>query len=461
MQTKLLHILCFILLCIIPTQSSIANKMNEVRSLSLFSSSTRATNQKWENSTDGRCHLNAATAAVQKTISGRGIVFAIQSNVENLEGLTVTSFGIHVDRNAVNEGGLGFEVYALKDDRPEGNGYYANPIRNENNTGEIVGTPAYDYRGYLENWDLISKGVIYEENLQQSITTLEIRDNDYYQMPFETFNSTKVPGSGGIRSFYITTLNQGFIYSDPCPVEIQSCDVPLIVNDVMDMRTKSVDGPIILVGEGIVSYPMPDSALFYTSKSFVGDVYYEMECPTAAPSQSTSPSASPTFPLTDVPSFVPTVTSAPSEAPSVVASEVPSIQPTITPTVYTEQISDGLLLTILMVCFPGETPPQEDIDAVAGAVIQSSVEAARASGVTDVNATVVGTSCSAASRRLSNMPSSNIWEQAFGLHRKLPTGSSSIDFSVVITGEYKPPLRPGKLYIILSVSSSSHCDLSN
>ena len=93
MQTKrsLQIILCFVLLCISPTQSSIAN--NEVRSLSLFSSSTRATNQNWENSTDGRCHLNAATAAVQKTISGRGIVFAIQSNVENLEGLTVSIVG--------------------------------------------------------------------------------------------------------------------------------------------------------------------------------------------------------------------------------------------------------------------------------------------------------------------------------------------------------------------------------
>jgi len=138
----------------------------------------------------------------------------------------------------------------------------------------------------------------------------------------------------------------------------------------------------------------------------------------------------------------------PTWAPSPAIYPTMYTETTIYPTIYTETIADGLLLSFTMVCFPGEKPPQEDINAVERAVIQSSIYCSQSSGVTNVNATVVGTSCSAASRHLSPMSSNNIWEQAFGIHRKLPTGSSSIDFSVVITGEYMPPLRPGRLYFV-------------
>ena len=88
------------------------------------------------------------------------------------------------------------------------------------------------------------------------------------------------------------------------------------------------------------------------------------------------------------------------------------------PTIYTETIADGLLLSFTMVCFPGEKPPQEDFDAVTGAVIQSSIECARSSGIFDLNATVVGTSCTPA----------------------IPIDASTMDYSIVITGEYKPSL---------------------
>ena len=46
--------------------------------------------QNYENGTDNRCHESVSTSAVQATISSRGIVFAIRSNVMNTVGLMVS-----------------------------------------------------------------------------------------------------------------------------------------------------------------------------------------------------------------------------------------------------------------------------------------------------------------------------------------------------------------------------------
>ena len=328
-------------------------------------------------------------------------------------------------------------MYALKED-----GYYADPIRNPDNAGQLLDETSYDYRGSeLLAWDKIAEGTILIENLTQSITTLMVFEGDYYKIPFEDFTKTSVPPQGGIRSFYITTLDAGFVYSDPA--EINNDGLLQEVNDEMDLLVDpGINGPIVLVGERASSYPMPDSPLYYAAKSFVGDVYYEMDCPTAAPSVSTSPSASPTLPLTDSPSLAPTSSTAPTGAPSVVASDVPSLMPSSAPSIYVQKVTDGLLLTIKMTCFPDEDVPQEDIDAVAGSIIAASVDGALEQGIYNVNATVVGAFCAAEARR--DLLWDNVVTAFNPHHRRLATLSSALDFSVVITGDYRPPKRAGK-----------------
>ena len=147
----------------------------------------------------------------------------------------------------MSESGLGYEVYAMKDE-----GYYANPERNPDNTGEVIEDDntgeVIDYRGKMDFWNKISEGTIYKEDLSKSSTTLQILENDYYKIPFDRFNRTSVPGSGGVRSFYIATLDPGFIYSDPPDNGNGGLK---IVNDVMTLQTDpGVDGPQVLVGEG-------------------------------------------------------------------------------------------------------------------------------------------------------------------------------------------------------------------
>ena len=43
----------------------------------------------YQNSTDGSCHLSVSTKGVQETIGGRGLVFPIKSDDDNVDGLWV------------------------------------------------------------------------------------------------------------------------------------------------------------------------------------------------------------------------------------------------------------------------------------------------------------------------------------------------------------------------------------
>ena len=45
----------------------------------------------YQNSTDGSCHLSASTKGVQETIGGRGLVFSIKSDEDNVDGLWVST----------------------------------------------------------------------------------------------------------------------------------------------------------------------------------------------------------------------------------------------------------------------------------------------------------------------------------------------------------------------------------
>eukprot|EP00571_Detonula_confervacea_P017820 CAMPEP_0172298686 /NCGR_PEP_ID=MMETSP1058-20130122/1227_1 /TAXON_ID=83371 /ORGANISM="Detonula confervacea, Strain CCMP 353" /LENGTH=673 /DNA_ID=CAMNT_0013007973 /DNA_START=228 /DNA_END=2249 /DNA_ORIENTATION=- len=384
---------------------------------------------------DGSCHLSVITRPVMDVINGKGIVFAIQSDVADDDNVTITSFGFHVDRRSIGENGgaIKYEVYALKDEVYDlrEKGYYASP-RNPNNTIELIGDDQYDYRGeskLLEFWDLVAEGNIIESDLtQSSITIAKITEQDFFQIPLGSFKSV-VPANGGIRSFYIAAPTGGFIY----PTSDEA-----VVNDEMNLLLGERDpgeyAPRILVGEGVVKYPMPDGALWYQSKEFMGKVYYEKVCPSLAPSMSALPSFAPTIPLSDRPSSYPTLSLAPTNAPSVIASDMPSFVPSLPPSILTFKVSGGLLLSLPMYCEPGIEFPKKDRVHVAESTRAVASRSAKEKdpNVFNLKATVAAVFCVESKRRLDSN------------HRYLPTGSSALDFSIVITGEYRPPSRPGQ-----------------
>ena len=97
-----------------------------------------------------------------------------------------------------------------------------------------------------------------------------------------------------------------------------------------------------------------------------------------------------------------------------------------------------------MDCKPGEVFPVEESANIAATVQKIAADEAnlQVPPIFNVNATVVATFCVAAQQRqLITNPAHT--EAGFN-HRHLPTSSSALDFSVVITGEYIPPSRPGK-----------------
>lgn len=115
-----------------------------------------------------------------------------------------------------------------------------------------------------------------------------------------------------------------------------------------------------------------------------------------------------------------------------------------------QKVTDGLLLTIKMACFPGEEVADSDIKAVAESIIKAARQGALEEGIENVNATVVGTFCLEDRRRLLTWNTWNIEDTNLNNHhRKLPTASSALDFTVVITGEYRPPYRPGELGLLV------------
>ena len=63
--------------------------------------------------------------------------------------------------------------------------------------------------------------------------------------------------------------------------------------------------------------------------------------------------------------------------------------------------------------------------------------------ITNVVAKVVKTVCYTATRRLLT----NLVDQEIDFnHRRLPSSSYALDFSVVISGEYRPEVRAGKFF---------------
>jgi len=381
---------------------------------------------------DGRCNNLIRTKSIDEAYLGQGIFFAIQSNVDDDEGLMITSFGFHLDLPTLKfSKEVNYKVFALNK-----MGYYASPERQSDISGAINETKAeaqgdgtYDYRidkDVEANWEQIAEGKLVNANLTLASTTLAL-DEDFYQIPLGTFSSY-VPPNGGIRSFFIATDARAFIYSDVADNDK--------VNDQMSiLGTPDVNDytPHLLVGEGIVTYPtLPDAGYLYQTRAFVGKIFYEKECPSAAPSISTSPSLAPTVAFSEIPSLSPTLTSSPSYLPSAVPSQLPSMIPTQQPTDYVEKIKSGVKVSFGGVdCVPGE--PIEGAEFIEASVRKIAKEAASKESdyIDNIKAEVKGMFCKA--------------EGPFERHhRRLPTGSSALDFSVVVTGEYRPPSRPGQ-----------------
>ena len=421
------------------------------------------------NAPDGSCnsYLSTSPVAIVDTISGKGIVFAIRSDVDDEAGLEITSLGFHVNtedlpRSTGNSNGNGnnnnnnnkgefieYEVYVLSDGAGSPDGYYADTSRSVEFNNILADTTSYDFRGQMDQWELIAAGNITSiDNLTQTITTMDNMDPDYFQIPYEGFTKTSIPGNGKVRSFYIATPQAAsFRYTDPPSGKLVNSETALeglSSGSVMEGEYT----PKILTGEGVATYPLDLSAFMYQTKSFVGKVYWERECPTLAPSISAQPSTAPTLTASDSPSSPPTTTAVPTAAPSNVASDVPSLIPSSAPTVYVEQLTDGLLLTFSMPCIPGVPPSDADKKAMGGAVQALAKkeidDKSWGKQMSKIKSEVVAYYCTPADEVRRRLMEKMANGDTYLIRRHLPVGSSALDFSMVITGEYRPPRRPGK-----------------
>ncbi|KAL7462584.1 hypothetical protein ACHAXS_002965 [Conticribra weissflogii] len=432
------------------------------------------------------CHLPLATLPAQSTTSSAGILFAIRSSPSDPVGPTITSFGFHVDPNGFDVGSstsssstalLGYEVYGLN--YP---GHYADPLRQEFQLDPL----SYDYRGDFVHWTLLSSGNLSPADLLDDPTTVTVVRPDYFRIPFERFSreeeAARVPPEGGTRSFYLTLVPTlaAFQYRELDEGMALNDAVPVLVDDDGDDDATTTMAPSILVGEGVVEYPFPDTPFLYAPKVFVGKVFYERTCPSLSPSASAAPSGGPTATGSEGPSGSPSASVRPSDVPSGVMSEEPSGEPSGGPTALAVEVSSGLLLALNLDleseegdCGENEVEvelSQEETTAVTEAVTVTAGPEAEETMVVNLRAEVTGVVLTCAdenasgngtrtrtrtrkSRTLESLIRNAIENMTMAAdahsirdtrrRRRLPTASSSLDFSVVITGEYRPLSRPG------------------
>ena len=277
---------------------------------------------------------------------------------------------------------------------------------------------------------MIAEGQITSlENLTKSITTANEFEATFFRIPFETFTEIPIKGNGGIRSFYITTNTSSFIYLNPPEGKKLYDESPTTLSAGAGSE---VNAPKILIGEGVVSYPMPEEALSYLVKSMVGQVYYKEECPSSAPSESTSESPS----SGGTPYSSPTLTLAPTI--SVVASETPSSIPSTSPTVKMELVvvEDGILVKFNIECDASKKSYDQSNDAVANAVLQYVQQNMN-------NQCILNT-------RIANAVCVQHVTRYLGVNKRhLSTSFSDLDFSVIISSECsRPATRPGKSFCV-------------
>ena len=124
--------------------------------------------------------------------------------------------------------------------------------------------------------------------------------------------------------------------------------------------------------------------------------------------------------------------------------------PSFAPTPYTEKLSTGLLLQLYMACEPGKQFPKEQEKIVADVVADTARRATMYLDppIDNMKAEVRGVVCRppvGQSRLL--LDRTHFSMESVSVHRYLPVGSSALDFSLVITGEYRTPCRPGEFHL--------------
>ena len=338
------------------------------------------------------CNFGMSTLQTDasKLRQGDGIVFSMKSKDSDVNGVKITSFGFHVP--AAKSQNVEFQVYALKQE-----GYYADPIRDRFNGGV-----SYDYRGtsQLDQWKIISVGTIQNSDLITSDTT-QANDSDLYEIPFEMFTTIEIPPNGGVRSFYIST---SLLYSDLM--------LDNVINDAqLLVGFNDPAAPELLVGEAAVGFK--DNTFLYQPREFVGKFSYETACATEAPSISMSPSTSkPTM----SPTLLPTTSHSPTDmaAPAQLAGAQCS------------------MVFPLLMCDPNQvTVPQEVQDALSDQVAYTMSAGEYSEGFNSIDPIVLEAQVRCVTRRLTGDESQN--------DRLLATQSSAMEFSLVITGDYRSP----------------------
>jgi len=248
--------------------------------------------------------------------SSFGIVFPIQSNENDDDGVTITSFGFHVDFSAIppsldgdQVNTVNYEVYVLI-----ANGMYADPNRVSNGIPET-----FDHRGDFSKWKSIAMGTIHREELGSN--------SDYFQIPWSNFEPTFVPPNGGIRSFYVTLDKQSaFVCQDLQRKQLGALQKD---DDFKNNKDLNPHPPMLVYGEGVIGYPFHKASFLFSPKQFVGRVFYQYECPSEAPSM--VPSLGPSEGPSTLPSVQPS--QEPSEEPSSLPSSSPSMFPSSSPSV--------------------------------------------------------------------------------------------------------------------------------
>lgn len=326
------------------------------------------------NEASDTCSLALNTVPTTSVLTqGNGLVFAMKSSDNDSIGVKISSFGFHVPL-AMSQI-VEFQVYAL-----EKEGYYADPQRDPN----TYEGDQYDYRGQISYWEMISSGSIQSSDLIASDTTTS-SDYDFYAIPFEEFKATQISPNGGIRSFFINTT---LLYTDP------TADAD--IND--EQLLQGYDDPAapkLLVGEGANGFST--TMFMYYERAFVGKVFYETDCVTE------SPSASPSKALT----LSPTPPVGPAQKAGAAAS----------------------LLFPLLSCDPNVAVIPEEVRNAVGAQVTQTVSTGDSKGVGNILSTVLNAIVHCNKRQMIGDDGRP--------NRLLPIQSSSMEFSLVITGEYR------------------------
>ncbi|KAL9187215.1 hypothetical protein ACHAXT_001318 [Thalassiosira profunda] len=348
---------------------------------------------------DGSCHLHQATHPdTPDPKRSDGILFSIESDAHDKDGLMITGLGFYVGPEFVTASSeiIDYEIYTLSVD-----GYYASPERDATNP-EMISSNAedpFDYRGEenLDMWTKIAEGQITSVNLTQGYAFDE--PNLYLLQP-GSFR-VSVP-SGGIRSFYLQLKSAGgydsmLVYSGPTGWGLGLGFAGEAVNDRLDMRIDAWPGPghyspYLRFGEAFVGKSMPDDPSAYTPGLFVGSFWYETLCPT-----------SPHLP---------------------------------------QSLEGGLLLSISMKCNKGDG--LEDLSEETRLAVVEAVESAAERAVAESNPYLIS-NIAAELLAAHCVVGGSTQRQLSGIADQTVVQGDVMEFSVLIAADYVPPKpRPGE-----------------